>query len=178
MPILPFDGITPTIAEDCFIAPNATIIGAVTIGAGSSVWYNTVLRGDLGPITIGQRTSVQDGCVIHADTGHPTTIGDNVTIGHGAILHGCTVGRGCLIGMRSTILNDVVVGEFSTVGAGAVVSGKVIPPRSLVLGIPARILRQVTDDEVATVVRGEKEYAILSQKYLSIYEGEAVLCDK
>jgi carbonic anhydrase/acetyltransferase-like protein (isoleucine patch superfamily) len=169
MPILPFRGVTPTIAEGCFIAPNATVIGAVTIGAGSSIWFNAVVRADLAPITIGKNSNVQDNCVIHADPQNPVIIGDSVTIGHGAVLHSCTVENGCMIGMKAILLNGTIVGEQSMVGAGAVVNnGRTIPPRSLAVGMPARIMRQVTDSEITAVAEGGRVYMDLSQEYAQV----------
>ncbi len=132
-----------------FIADSALVVGDVTIGRDSSVWFNAVVRGDTTSITIGQRCNLQEGVIVHADLGYPTIMGDDVTVGHGAIVHGARVGDGCLIGIRAVLLNGATIGAGAMVGAGAVVTeGKVIPPRSLVLGVPGRIVRELTPDEV------------------------------
>ena len=147
--IVPFEGVTPTLAADVFVAPGAVVIGDVVIGEASSVWYTSVVRGDVMPIRIGARVNIQDGSVIHVSSRtSPTHIADDVTIGHRAIIHGCTIERGALIGMGAIILDDAVIGEGSLVGAGAIVtSGTIVPPGSLVLGAPARVKRPLTDDE-------------------------------
>lgn len=129
-----------------FIAPGAIVLGDVSLGAHASVWYQTVVRGDMAPITIGDQTNIQDLSMVHVDAGVPCTIGHRVGVGHRAILHGCTVEDECLVGMGAILLNHVVVGTGSVIGAGAVVpEGMVIPAGSLVLGVPARIVRPVDD---------------------------------
>jgi len=131
-----------------FVAPGAVILGDVTIGESSSVWYGAVLRGDLALIVIGRETNVQDGCIIHVERTHPCRVGDRVTLGHGAILHGCTVEDDVLIGIRATVLDGAVIGSGSIVGAGAVVTeATVIPPGSLALGIPARVVGSVSEEQ-------------------------------
>ncbi len=130
----------PNVSEGCFIHPDSRIIGDVVIGKESSVWPYAVIRGDENSIKIGNRTSVQDGVIIHVDTNYPVSIGDDVTIGHGAIVHGCTVGNRCIIGIRSTILNGAVIGDGCIIGAGAVVPpNSEIPPHSMVLGVPGKV---------------------------------------
>ena len=137
----------PTIHPTAFVAPTAVVMGNVTLGAESSVWYTSVLRGDMAPIVIGARTNIQDGTIVHVDEGFPCTIGERVGVGHRAILHGCTVEDECLIGMGSILLNGVHIGTGSVVAAGAVVpEGMQVPPGSLVMGVPGRIVRQVTPD--------------------------------
>ena len=127
-----------------FVAPTASVMGDVTLGAESSVWYGAVLRGDMAPIVIGERTNLQDGTIVHVDEGEPCTIGSRVGVGHRVILHGCTVEDDCLIGMGSILLNGVRIGSGSVVAAGAVIpEGMQIPPRSLVMGVPGRIVRPV-----------------------------------
>ena len=129
-----------------WVAPNATVMGAVTIGPGSSVFYQAVIRGDIAPIRIGAGTNVQDGCILHVGAEDPCILGDRVSLGHGAIVHGATVEDDCLIGMRATILNGAVIGKGSVVGAGAVVPEKmIVPPNSLVVGIPAKVLKPVPE---------------------------------
>ena len=132
--------------DSVFIAKGVAIVGDVGIGKDSSVWYNTVIRGDMAPVRIGERTNIQDLSMVHVDTGKPCTIGSRVSIGHRAILHGCDVEDDCLIGMGAILLNGVHVGGGSVVGAGAVVTeGSIIPPGSLVLGLPAKVVRPVDD---------------------------------
>ena len=146
-----FGGTRPQIHPTAFIEESAQIIGDVTIGEQSSVWFNAVVRGDVFYIRIGNRTNIQDGTVIHVTNGtHATILEDEVTVGHNATLHGCHIERGCLIGMGSIVMDGVRVGAQSLVAAGALVSpGTQIPPRSLVMGAPARIKRPLTDEEVA-----------------------------
>jgi carbonic anhydrase/acetyltransferase-like protein (isoleucine patch superfamily) len=146
------DGISPTLPEDgdFWIAPGAQLIGNVVLEAGASVWFNAVLRGDNEPIVVGAGSNVQDGCVCHTDLGFPLTIGPGCTVGHTAILHGCTVAAGSLIGMGATVLNGATIGSGSLVGAGALVTeGKVIPQGVLVLGRPAKVVRALTEAEAA-----------------------------
>ena len=134
----------PTVHPTAWIAPTAAVMGNVTLGAESSVWYGAVLRGDMAPIVIGAQSNIQDGTIVHVDEGVPCTVGARVGVGHRVILHGCTVEDECLIGMGSVILNNVVVGKGSVVAAGAVIpEGVVIPPGSLVMGVPGRIVRPV-----------------------------------
>jgi carbonic anhydrase/acetyltransferase-like protein (isoleucine patch superfamily) len=159
MPILPFRGIWPTIADDAFIADSAYVIGDVTIGAGSSVWYGAVVRGDMAPIRIGERTNIQDGSVVHVDTDVPTVIGDDVVIGHGAIVHGATVGNGCMIAMRATVMNRSVIGDGAIIGAGAILTqDKTVPARMLAIGIPAKVGREVSDAEHEAVAANAARY--------------------
>jgi carbonic anhydrase/acetyltransferase-like protein (isoleucine patch superfamily) len=134
-------------------------MGDVTMGAESSVWYGAVLRGDTEPIRIGARTNVQDGCVLHADPGYPAVVGDGCVVGHRAVVHGCEIGDGCLIGMGATIMNGAKIGEGSVVAAGAVVpEGREYPPRSLIVGIPAKHAGEVSDEQAADIERGASEY--------------------
>jgi carbonic anhydrase/acetyltransferase-like protein (isoleucine patch superfamily) len=143
-----------------FIAPGAIVLGDVTLGPQSSVWYHSVLRGDTAPITVGEATNVQDGSIIHVDAGVPASVGARVGIGHRAILHGCTIEDECLIGMGSIVLNGARIGRGSVVAAGAVVpEGLEVPPGSVVVGVPARITRQV-DDVLRARIRGTWEHYI------------------
>ena len=147
------------IDPSAFIAPGAIVLGDVHLGAESSVWYNAVLRGDTDRITIGDRTNIQDLTMIHADPGVPCTVGDRVTVGHRVILHGCTIEDECLIGMGAIILNGARVGRGSIVGAGAVIlEGMEIPPRSLVIGLPAKVMRPVDEATAARLEHGWKHY--------------------
>lgn len=151
------------IADSAWIAPNATVLGDVTLGEESSIWFNCVVRGDIAPIRIGRQSNVQDGCILHVGATHPCLLGDRVSLGHGAIVHGATVEDDCLIGMRATVLNGAVVGRGSIVGAGAVVpENMVIPPNSLVLGVPAKVVKQVTPelrDGITATALGYAGYA-------------------
>jgi carbonic anhydrase/acetyltransferase-like protein (isoleucine patch superfamily) len=159
MSIYALDGCKPRIGESSWIAHNATIIGDVHVGRESSIWYNVVIRGDNAPIVIGDETNIQDGSILHNDEGVPLTIGSKVTVGHMAMLHGCTIGNGCLIGINAVVLNNAVVGEDSLIGANALIpEGKAIPPRSLVVGSPGRVLRTLTDDEVVRLRANAQHY--------------------
>ncbi len=140
----------PQIADGAWIAPTATLAGSVVIEDGASVWYGAVLRADNEPITIGPRSNVQDNCVFHVDKGRPVTLGEGVSVGHGAVVHGATIGDFVLVGMSATIMNGAVIGDEVLVAAGALVTeGMVVPPRSLVAGVPAKVRRELTDAEVA-----------------------------
>jgi carbonic anhydrase/acetyltransferase-like protein (isoleucine patch superfamily) len=154
----------PKIHHDCFVAGSADIIGDVEVGSGSSIWYRAVLRGDVSPIKIGNNSNVQDGAVIHTDFNAPAIIGNNVTIGHNAIIHGATIKDNVIVGMGSVILNGAVIGEHSIIGAGAVVTGgKEIPPRSLVLGAPAKVVRSLTDEEIQSIIKNADLYVELAE---------------
>jgi carbonic anhydrase/acetyltransferase-like protein (isoleucine patch superfamily) len=142
MPLYEYDGKRPTVPDSAWIAPSADLIGDVVLGEEASIWFGAVIRGDNTMITIGARTNVQEGAVMHSDAGVPLTIGANVTIGHQAMLHGCTIGDGVLVGMGATVLNGAVIGEGCLIGAGALVTeGKIFPPRSLIVGAPAKAIR-------------------------------------
>jgi Carbonic anhydrases/acetyltransferases, isoleucine patch superfamily len=149
MPIYALDGIRPVLADgDCWVAPDATLIGKVVLEAGSSVWFGCVLRGDNEEIRIGPGSNVQDVCVLHTDMGFPLTIGANCTVGHRAMLHGCTIGDNSLIGMGATLLNGARIGRNCLIGAGALIpEGKEIPDNSLVMGMPGKVVREI--DEAA-----------------------------
>jgi len=161
MTLYTLEGVTPTLAEDgeVWIAPGARLIGRVILEPGASVWFNAVLRGDNEPIVVGEGSNVQDGCVCHTDMGFPLTIGPGCTVGHMAILHGCTVGTGSLIGMGATVLNGAVIGQGSLIGAGALVTeGKAIPDGVLAVGRPAKVVRSLTAEEAAGLVRSAANY--------------------
>jgi len=150
----------PTIHESVFVADTATIIGQVSIAEDASVWFGATLRGDNEPITVGSRTNIQEGAVLHADPGFPLTLEDNVTVGHQAMLHGCTVKEGSLIGIQAVVLNGAVIGRNCLVGAGAVVTeGKVFPDNSLILGAPAKVVRELTEADAANLLRIANGYA-------------------
>jgi len=168
MILLPYDGKRPRLGERVFVAGNAAIIGDVELGNDCSVWFGTTIRGDVNFIRIGSRTNIQDNCTIHvAHETHATVIAEEVTIGHGAIVHGCTVHRGALIGMGSRVLDGAVVGESALVGAGALVAeGMKIPPRKLALGVPARVVRDLSDNELARLDQSWRNYVSYKEKYL------------
>jgi len=156
----------PEIDDGAWVAPTATVIGQVRLAEGASVWYGAVLRGDEDEIVLGHGSNVQDNCVMHTDPGHPVRVGANVTIGHGAIVHGATVHDGVLIGMGATLLNGSVVGSGSVIGAGALVSeGVQIPPNSLVLGVPGKVRRETTEEERAAIARSAPGYVARAQRH-------------
>lgn len=156
----------PQIHESAYVTDEATLIGKVVLKEKSSVWPGATLRGDNEPIVIGAGSNVQEGAVLHTDPGSPLTIGDNVTVGHQAMLHGCTVGDGSLIGIQAVVLNDAVIGKNCLIGACALVTtGMKIPDRSMVLGSPAKIVRELSDDEIAGMHRGIYSYVTRSAEY-------------
>ncbi len=157
--VLPLGDKRPLIAESAFVALGAYVIGAVHLEEDSSVWYGAVLRGDTEPIRVGRRTNVQDGCVLHTDPGYPAIVGEGCVIGHKAVVHGCRIGDGCLIGINATVLTGAEIGEGSVVAAGAVVpEGREFPARSLIVGVPARRMGEVTDEHTRGIVRGVQTY--------------------
>lgn len=167
--IMTFRNARPRISEGCYIAPTAVVIGDVVLGKGSSVWFNAVVRGDVNSIRIGSETNVQDCCVLHVTTEFfPLSIGDRVTIGHGALVHGCTVGSTCLIGMGARILDGAIIGDESVVAAGTVVAeGAEFPPRSLIMGVPGKKVREIKDSEVSRIMEGCLNYAWTTAEYLA-----------
>ena len=167
--IRPFRGVLPQIPASAYVDPSAQVIGDVQLGEQASIWCNAVLRGDMFYIRIGDRSNVQDNSVIHTRTGsHPTILEEEVTVGHSVTLHGCYVERGALIGIGSIVLDDARVGAQSLVAAGSLISpGTVIPPRSLVMGVPARVKRPLTDDEVIGLDAFWKNYVEYVPKYKS-----------
>ena len=156
----------PTLGHDAWIAPNATVIGDVQLGDNASVWWNAVLRGDNDTISIGANSNIQDGSVLHADEGVPLTVGANVTVGHLVMLHGCTIGDESLIGIKSVILNKAVIGRHCIIGANSLIpEGKVIPDRSLVMGSPGKVVRQLSDEEVALLRHAAQGYVDNARRY-------------
>jgi Carbonic anhydrases/acetyltransferases, isoleucine patch superfamily len=168
MMIFEYMGSVPQIGEDVFIAEGAKVIGNVTVGSKSSIWFNTILRGDVHYIRIGERTNIQDNSVIHVTNGKfPVNIGCGVTIGHGAIIHGCEIKDYCLIGMGAIILDGSSIGDHSLVAAGSVVrEGLEVPPRSLVAGVPGKIMRELTDDELVKLEESAARYVRYAADYL------------
>ena len=156
----------PQIDPTAWIAPNAVLIGHVECAEQSSVWWNAVLRGDNEPIIIGLRSNVQDGCVFHTDPRAPLILEADITIGHKVMLHGCRIGQGSLIGIGTTILNHAVIGEHSLVGAGTLIpERKTYPPRSLIMGTPGKVIRELTDEEVARLMNSAAKYAQNAARY-------------
>lgn len=157
--------------KEVFIAPNATVIGNVSLGDNASVWFGAVIRGDEDKIKIGERTNVQDNAVLHADPGDPCLLGDDCIVGHSAIVHGAKVANNVLIGMHSTILNNAEIGEFCIIGANALVTaGTVIPPYSMVLGSPAKVVKQLNEKQIEAVKRNAAVYVELAKEYLQFYK--------
>jgi carbonic anhydrase/acetyltransferase-like protein (isoleucine patch superfamily) len=152
---------SPNISQAAFVAPNAVVIGSVNIAAGVSIWYGAVIRGDVERIEIGECTNIQDGAILHGDPGKPTILEDHVTVGHRAVVHSAYIEHGSLIGIGAIILDGVRVGASSIVGAGAVVT-KDVPPKSLVVGTPAKVLRQVTDTQAAELIEHAERYKKLA----------------
>jgi carbonic anhydrase/acetyltransferase-like protein (isoleucine patch superfamily) len=149
----------PQIPRSAFVAAEATVIGKVTLGENASIWPGAVLRGDNDSITVGAGSNVQDGAVMHTDPGFPLNVGNNVTIGHQAMLHGCTIGDGTLIGIQAVVMNGAVIGKDCLVGAGALVpEGKVFPDRKLIVGAPAKVVRELSDDDIAKFHRAAPGY--------------------
>ena len=167
MPIYALEDISPRIHPDAgWIAPTALLIGDVEVGPEAGIWFGVVARGDIEIIRIGARSNVQENCVLHTDKGFPLTIGANVTIGHSAIVHGCTIGDNSLIGMGATILNGAVIGRNCLIGANALVTeGKVIPDNSLVLGAPAKVVREIDADGVAALTASADRYVDNAKRF-------------
>jgi gamma-carbonic anhydrase len=165
--------IRPRLGARAWVDPSAQVIGDVELGEDASVWMNTVVRGDVNRIRIGARTNVQDSCVLHVTGQHPTTLAEEVTVGHSVTLHGCTIERRCLIGIGAIILNGAVVGEESIVAAGALVpEGMAVPARSLVMGAPARVRREVSEEERTSLSQYAERYVGLKEDYRAAEEGE------
>ena len=165
MKVIPYNGKYPRIAEDVYLAEGSVVIGDVEIGKGSSVWYNSVVRGDVNYIRIGERTNIQDGCILHVTTEkYPLIVGSDVTVGHGAILHGAVVKDKCLIGMGAIVLDGAEVQEYSLVAAGSVVrTGFVVPSGTLVAGVPARVVRELTEEERKMIEESAIHYIELAK---------------
>ncbi|MHA5052948.1 gamma carbonic anhydrase family protein [Streptomyces sp. SD15] len=162
-------GKDPQLDEDAFTAPTSVVIGDVILHAGASVWYGAVLRADCGPIVIGANSNVQDNCTLHVDPGFPITIGERVSVGHNAVVHGATVEDDCLIGMGATVLNGAVIGAGSLVAAQALVpQGMRVPPGSLVAGVPAKIKRQLTDEEREGISLNGAQYVNLAKAHSTL----------
>lgn len=168
MPLYEIDGLRPSLPEDgsSWVAPSADVIGDARLGRGVGIWFGAVIRADNTPILVGDRTNIQEGAMLHSDPDSPLTVGEDCTVGHHAILHGCTIGDRVLVGMGAMVLNDAVIGDGCLIGAGALVTeGKVFPPNSLILGAPARAVRTL-DGEAADALKASAEhYARRQQRY-------------
>lgn len=159
MPLYAIANKVPRIDPSAWIAPDAVVIGDVRLAQNTSVWWNAVLRGDNDPIDIGEHTNIQDGSILHTDIGAPLVIGAQVTVAHRVMLHGCTIGAGCLIGMGAIVLNHATIGRECLIGANTLIpEGKTIPDRSLVVGSPGRIVRQLTDGDIVAIRAGNEHY--------------------
>lgn len=166
MSVYALDGVAPLVPADAWVAPGAQVSGRVILEAGASVWFNAVLRGDNEAIVVGAGSNVQDGCICHTDLGFPLTIGADCTIGHAAILHGCTIGEGSLVGMGAVVLNGAQIGRGVLIGAGALVTeGKEIPDGTLVVGRPGKVMRSLTVDEIAGLRRSAERYRANMQRF-------------
>ena len=169
MPLHPYRHQRPEVDPSAYVAPGAHVIGRVTLANRTSVWFNAVLRADIAGISLGPRSNIQDNSTVHVDLDRPTVIGADVTVGHGVILHGCTIEDQVLIGMGAVILNGATVGTGSIVGAHSLITeDKIIPPRSLVLGSPGRVVRSITDHELQAILENGRHYVDLAADYLDI----------
>lgn len=176
--IYDFEGLVPELrGERIFVAPGADLIGAVILYEDTGIWFNTTLRGDIEPITIGRGSNVQDGCTVHTDRGLPTAVGEDVTIGHNCVIHGCTIGDGSLIGMGTTILSGAKIGRNCLIGGGALVTGNmVVPDGMLVLGSPAKIIKRLKDGVISKSLDNSARYVVNKDRYLK--QGIGLICDK
>lgn len=171
--LYPYKGKYPEIAETAFIADFVTVTGDVKIGPYSSIWFNTVIRGDVSPTIIGERVNVQDNCTLHQSPKFPLILEDDVTVGHQVLLHSCCIKKGALIGMGSIILDGAEIGEGAFIGAGSLVpQGKIIPPNSLAFGRPAKVVRELNDEDLKDMARIRREYVEKGQYYKSLQSGE------
>ncbi len=166
MPLYAIEGKRPTLADDVWVAPSADVIGDTQLGEGASVWFGAVIRADNTPILVGARTNIQEGAMLHSDPGAPLSIGEGCTIGHHAILHGCTIGNNVLVGMGATVLNNAVIGDDCLIGANALVTeGKVFPAGSLIVGAPAKAVRDLPPEAIAGLRTSAAAYAARQRVY-------------
>ncbi|WP_268823257.1 gamma carbonic anhydrase family protein [Yinghuangia soli] len=164
-------GRVPQVDPAAFVAPNAVVVGGVTLAAGASVWYGAVLRADADTITVGADTNIQDNCTLHSDVGFPTVLGERISVGHNAVLHGCTIEDDVLVGMAAVVLNGARVGAGSLIAAGAVVpQGMQVPPGSLVAGVPGRVKRELTEEERASIRANSDGYLYLAKVHETVGE--------
>lgn len=170
--IINFRNKTPDIHERCFVAPNATVLGSVKMDENATVWYGAVLRGDGSEIIIGKNSNIQDNATVHCDPDFPVVIGENVTVGHNAIIHGCTINNNVMVGMGATVLNGAVVGEGSIIGAGALVrEGQIIPENSLVIGLPAKVVKETTEEQRKSILENAEHYVALGREHKEANNG-------
>lgn len=166
MPLYEIDGLKPIVPEDSWVAPSADLIGDARLGEGVGIWFGAVIRADNTPIIVGDRTNIQEGAMLHSDPGIPLTIGSDCTIGHHAILHGCTMGDRVLVGMGAVVLNHAVIGDDCLIGAGALVTeGKTFPPGSLIIGSPAKAVRELSPDVIAALKQSAAGYADRQRRF-------------
>lgn len=164
--LLSYQGKTPNVHNSAFIAEGVKIIGDVSIGEDCSIWFNSVIRGDLAPIMIGNRSNIQDGCIGHVNANQPLILSEDVSVGHSAIIHGCTIGKGTLIGMGAIVLNGADIGEYALVGAGSIVTeNKKIPPYTLVMGSPAKVVRELTEQDLERMKITTDNYVVKAKEY-------------
>jgi len=163
---IPYQGIMPVFGKEVYVAEGAKIIGDVSVGDEATVWFNAVLRGDLAPIRIGARTNIQDGAIGHVNANQPLILEEEVSVGHGAIVHGCRIGKGTLIGMGAIVLSGAEIGEYALVGAGSIVTeNKKIPPYTLSLGSPAKVVRELTEDDLQRMRKTMESYVVKGKEY-------------
>jgi carbonic anhydrase/acetyltransferase-like protein (isoleucine patch superfamily) len=168
MAVYQLDTLTPRIHDTAYVADSAEVIGNVELAEGASIWFGAILRGDNDVMTIGKNSNVQDGSMLHSDPGFPLTLGENVTIGHQVMLHGCTIGDGSLVGIKAVVLNGAKIGKNCLVGAGALVTeGKEFPDGSMIIGSPAKVVRELTPEQIAGVSRAAKHYVENAKRYRS-----------
>ena len=166
MAVYQLDTLTPHVAETAWVADSAQVIGNVELAEGASIWFGAILRGDTEPMRIGRNSNVQDGSMLHSDPGSPLTLGENVTVGHQVMLHGCTVGDGSLIGIKAVVLNGAKIGKNCLVGAGSLVTeGKEFPDGSMILGSPAKVVRELTPEQIAGLSRAAQHYVDNAKRY-------------
>jgi carbonic anhydrase/acetyltransferase-like protein (isoleucine patch superfamily) len=173
---IPYQGIYPTLAESVYVAQGAQLIGDLTIDDASSVWFNAVVRADLAPIRIGSQTNLQDGVIAHVNTDQPLLVGNGVSVGHGAIIHGCEIADGCLVGMGAIVLNGARIGQNALIAAGSLVTeNAIIPPFTLALGTPAKIVRELTDRDLQRMIRTAQNYVQKAAEFKAQAEGGGTL---
>ena len=166
MPLYEIDGLKPIVPEDSWVAPSADLIGDARLGEGVGIWFGAVIRADNTPIIVGDRTNIQEGAMLHSDPGIPLTIGSDCTVGHHAILHGCTLGDRVLVGMGAVVLNHAVIGDDCLIGAGALVTeGKTFPPGSLIVGSPARAVRDLSEEQIARLAASAAGYVKKARRF-------------
>jgi carbonic anhydrase/acetyltransferase-like protein (isoleucine patch superfamily) len=172
--IYSYQGKTPQIHTSAYVAEGVKMIGDVIIGEQCSIWFNTVLRGDLAPIRIGNRSNIQDGSIGHVNMNQPLIVDEDVSVGHGAIIHGCSIGKGTLVGMGAIVLNGAEIGEYALVGAGSLVTeNKKIPPYTLVMGTPARVVRELTEQDLARMKRTTESYVQKTKEYRQEFDSHS-----